>query len=143
MNLYDFAKAAHIISMVAWMAGMLYLPRLFVYHAGVGADSPESAMLKVMERRLLKAIINPAMISTFGFGIWLAVQSKAWGEPWLHAKLTLVLCMAGLHGFFSATVRRFANGQNAQTPRFYKIINELVTVIFMGIVVLVVFKPLG
>lgn len=144
MDRYDLVKTLHIISMTVWMAGMFYLPRLFVYHAGVAANSPESTMLKVMERRLLKAIMTPAMISTFIFGIWLAIMTDALapgGQHWLHAKLMLVLCLAGLHGFFSATVRRFACGENQRTPRFYKILNESVTVIFIGIVILVVCKP--
>lgn len=142
---YDYAKAFHIIAMTAWMAGMLYLPRLFVYHAGVAANSPESAIFKIMERRLLKAIMTPAMVLTWGLGIWL-VMITGYGGPdnpahWLFAKLVLVLAMSGLHGFFAATVRGFAADANTRTPRFYKIINELVTLVFVAIVLLVAVKP--
>ncbi len=146
MEIYPIIKALHIISMTAWMAGMLYLPRLFVYHAGVRAHSPESTLFKVMERRLLKAIINPAMIMTFVLGIWLALHAGYFGagvEPprWLEAKLGLVLAMSALHGYFSGCVRRFSRDANTKKPGFYKFINELVTLFFIGIVLLVVLKP--
>ena len=142
---YPILKALHIVSMTAWMAGMFYLPRLLAYHAGVAADSPESAIFKVMERRLLKVIILPAMIATWVFGISLVVVT-GYGSPanpaqWLMAKVALVLVMSGLHGFLSVSARKLANGTNTRSPRFYKIINELITVIFVAIVFLVVLKP--
>lgn len=141
---YLIAKALHIISFTAWMAGMFYLPRLFAYHAGVRAQSAESILFKVMERRLLKAIINPAMIATWAAGIWLVVIT-GYGSPenpakWLTYKLVLVLALSALHGYFTGCVRRFAQDKNTKTPRFYKIINEVVTILFVGIVFLVVLK---
>ena len=145
MDMYTIVKALHIISMTAWMAGMFYLPRLFAYHAGVRKQSGENNIFKVMERRLLKAIMTPAMIATWGFGLWLVMSSGLGGPgnpaPWLTYKLALVLAMSGLHGYFAGCVRRFAKDENKKKPRFYKIINELVTVVFVAIVLLVVLKP--
>ncbi len=144
MEYYLLAKALHIISFTAWMAGMFYLPRLMAYHAGAKLQSSENLLFKVMERRLLKAIMNPAMIATWVFGIWLVIITK-YGSPqnpanWLMIKLVLVLALSGLHGFFASCVRKFANDENARSSRFYKIINEVVTAIFVGIVLLVVLK---
>jgi protoporphyrinogen IX oxidase len=145
MEIYAVIKALHIISMTAWMAGMFYLPRLLSYHAGVRKQSGENVIFKVMERRLLKAIMTPAMIATWALGLWLVISSGLGGPanpaPWLTYKLALVLAMSGLHGYFASCVRSFANDANTKSPRFYKIINELVTVIFIGIVLLVVLKP--
>jgi putative membrane protein len=139
--LYLWLKSLHIIAVIAWMAGMLYLPRLFVYHAGVPAHSPQSETFKVMERRLLKAIMNPAMIATWGFGIWLAVEGGWFKAGWLHGKLALVLLLSGLHGYLSASVRRFANDQNTKSARFYRFLNEVPTILLVLIVLLVVLKP--
>lgn len=143
MEYYLLAKALHIMSFTAWMAGMFYLPRLFAYHAGVSTHSSENLLFKVMERRLLKAIMNPAMIATWGFGIWLVVIT-GYGAPgtgiWLHMKLALVLALSGLHGFFGVCRKKFERDENTRSSRFYKIINELVTIIFVGIVLLVVLK---
>lgn len=123
---------------------MLYLPRLYVYHAQATVNSDASEMLKVMERKLLRAIINPAMIATWGFGIWLVVIT-GFGAPgtgaWLHAKLTLVLGLSGLHGWLSVQRKKFAADERPHTHKFYRIINEIVTILMVGIVVLVVFKP--
>ena len=145
MDHYLLIKSLHIISFTAWMAGMFYLPRLFAYHASVAPNGPEAKIFRVMERRLLKAIMNPAMVLTLGLGMWLVIIT-GYGSPenpaqWLMAKLVLVFALAGLHGFFAGTVRRFANGQNHRSSRFYKIINEAVTVAFIAIVLLVVIKP--
>ncbi|MES2984305.1 MAG: CopD family protein [Pseudomonadota bacterium] len=145
MENYLLIKALHIISFTAWMAGMFYLPRLFAYHAAVSPSGPEAAIFTVMERRLLRAIMNPAMVLTLGFGIWLVIIT-GYGSPdnpapWLMAKLLLVLGLAGLHGFFSACRRKLANGTNTRSARFYKIINELVTLFFIAIVLLAVVKP--
>src|SRR5690348_11430932 len=127
--------------MVAWMAGMLYLPRLFVYHCGAEAGSVQSETFKVMERRLLKAIINPAMIATWVFGLWL-VWAGGWAYAgWFHAKLVLVLVMSGVHGMLSRYVRDFAADQNRHSERFYRIINEVPTLLMIAIVLLVVIKP--
>lgn len=139
---YLLIKALHIISFTAWMAGMFYLPRLFAYHAEVAPGSAESEKFKIMERRLLRIIINPAMLLTFLFGGLLLIIID-FGRPlhWFDAKFALVLVLAGLHGFFSRTRKQLARDERPRTPRFYKIVNELVTFVFMGIVLLVVLKP--
>jgi putative membrane protein len=139
--LYAWVKALHIISVIAWMAGMLYLPRLFVYHAEAPTGSPQSETFKVMERRLLKAIMTPAMIATWIFGLWLAVEGGWFRSGWLHGKLALVIALSGLHGYLAATIRRFANDANTRNPRFYRVLNEVPTVIMIGIVILVIVKP--
>ena len=139
--LYLSIKSLHVIAIISWMAGMLYLPRLFVYHAEAGVGSAQSETFKVMERRLLKAIMNPALIATWVLGLWLATQGGWWKAGWLHGKLALVLAMSGVHGYLAATVRRFAADANTKAPRFYRILNEVPTVLMIGIVVLVIVKP--
>lgn len=144
MNTYLIVKALHIIAFTSWMAGMFYLPRLFAYHAGTTPGSESSELLKVMERRLLKVIINPAMIFTFGLGIWLISivhPMSGPGNGWFHAKALLLVFMFGLHGYFSATRKALARDERPRSARFYKIINELVTVLFIVIVLLAVLKP--
>jgi putative membrane protein len=142
MEYYDLIKALHIIAVIAWMAGMLYLPRLFVYHVGAAKGSELSETLKIMERRLLKFIINPAMIATFIFGITLlCIQPVYLQIHWLHAKLALVLAMSGVHGYYAASVRRFAADQNTRSAKFWKIMNEVPTLLMIAIVLLVVIKP--
>lgn len=142
--LYLWIKAGHIIAMIAWMAAMLYLPRLFVYHAGLPAGSViQSETFKIMERRLLKAIMTPALIATWILGLTLAWQSDAFASPWLHAKLLLVVAMSGLHGWFSKMVKDFAADRNTRDARFYRIVNEVPTVLMILIVLLVVLKPGG
>jgi putative membrane protein len=138
---YDLVKAAHIVAMVAWMAGMLYLPRLFVYHAAAVPGSELSETFKVMERRLLKAIINPAMVATWAFGLVLAVASGFYLAPWLHAKLALVLILSGLHGYLARQVKLFAADANRRPARFFRILNEVPTVLLILIVLLAVIKP--
>jgi len=140
-DLYLWAKAIHVIAVIAWMAGMLYLPRLFVYHADVPVGSPQSETFKVMERRLLRAIINPAMILTWVFGLWLAWKGFGFSGGWLHAKIALVLAMSGVHGYLSASVRRFAEDRNEKPARHWRIVNEIPTLLMIGIVILVVVKP--
>ena len=142
--LYLWFKAFHIIAVIAWMAGMLYLPRLFVYHCDAPARSSQSETFKVMERRLLKAIINPAMIATWllGLGMVYLMGWEAFRQAhWLHSKLLLVLGMSGLHGFFVRCWRDFAADRNRHPARFYRIINEVVTLLLVLIVILVVVKP--
>ena len=139
--MYEWAKALHIIAVISWMAGMLYLPRLFVYHCDAEIGSKQSETFKVMERRLLKAIINPAMIATWVLGLYLAWSGGWFASGWLHAKLLLVLLMSGVHGFLSARVRDFALDRNTRSAKFYKIINEVPTVLMILIVILVVVKP--
>ena len=134
-------KAFHVIAVIAWMAGMLYLPRLFVYHCEAEAGSKQSETFKVMERRLLRAIINPAMIVSWVLGLWLAWSQQQFGFGWLQAKLMLVLVLSALHGLLSRWVRDFAADRNAHSQRFYRIINEVPTLLMIGIVILVIVKP--
>ncbi|HWK13481.1 MAG TPA: protoporphyrinogen oxidase HemJ [Rhizobiaceae bacterium] len=138
---YDWIKALHIIAVISWMAGMLYLPRLFVYHVEAERGSAQSETFKVMERRLLRAIINPAMVATWIFGLWLAWQGFGFQGGWLHAKLTLVLLLSGVHGYLSAAVRRFAEDRNEKTAKHWRIVNEIPTLLMIAIVILVVVKP--
>jgi putative membrane protein len=138
---YNLVKAGHIIAVIAWMAGMLYLPRLFVYHAQSQRGSIQSETFKVMERRLLKTIILPAMILTWTFGIALVWSSGFYTQPWFHAKFLLVLILSGVHGWFSRLTRDFANDRNTRSPKFYRMINEIPTVLLIVIVILVVVKP--
>ena len=137
----DWIKALHVIAVIAWMAGMLYLPRLFVYHCEVPVGSPQSAMLKVMERRLLRIIIDPAMVATWVLGLTLALLTGAFHEHWFQLKFLLVLAMSGLHGMFAATVKRFARDANTRPQRFYRIINEVPMLLVIAIVILVIVKP--
>jgi putative membrane protein len=139
--LYLWLKAAHIIAVIAWMAGMLYLPRLFVYHASAEPGSVQSETFKVMERRLLRIIINPAMIATWVLGMWLAFETGAFRSGWLQAKFALVIVMSAVHGFFSRWAREFADDENQHSEKFYRIINEVPTVLMILIVILVVVKP--
>lgn len=134
-------KAAHILAVISWMAGLLYLPRLFVYHAGTQPGSPQSETFKVMERRLLKAIMNPAMIASWLLGLWLAYEIEAWRQGWFHGKLALVLALSACHGFLAGEVRRFAADRNIRSARFFRILNEVPTLLMIGIVILVVVKP--
>ena len=139
--MYEWLKAFHIIAVIAWMAGMLYLPRLFVYHCEAEAGSKQSETFKVMERRLLRAIINPAMIATWVLGLWLAYDQGYFRFGWLHGKLLLVLILSGVHGLFARWVRDFATDRNAHSQKFYRIINEVPAVLMIGIVILVIVKP--
>ncbi|WP_153771632.1 protoporphyrinogen oxidase HemJ [Labrenzia sp. CE80] len=141
MGVYEWVKSIHVISIIAWMAGMLYLPRLFVYHVDAEVGSDKSETFKVMERRLLKAIINPAMISAWIFGLWAAYEIGAFSQGWFHAKLTLVLLMSAAHGYLSGCVKRFARDENKKSAKFYRILNEVPTVLMIFIVILVIGKP--
>jgi len=134
-------KALHIIAVIAWMAGMFYLPRLFVYHVDEPPGSAQSETFKTMERRLLKLIINPAMIAVWITGPWLAYTEGFFAAPWLHAKLALVLVMSALHGYFARLVKTFAADANVRPARFYRILNEVPPLLMALIVVLVVVKP--
>jgi putative membrane protein len=139
--MYEWLKAFHVIAVIAWMAGMLYLPRLFVYHCEADPGSRQSETFKVMERRLLKAIINPAMIATWVLGLWLAWSGGWLGAPWFHVKLTLVLAMSAVHGLLARYVKDFAADRNRRTQKFYRIINEVPTVLMILIVIVVTVKP--
>ncbi len=138
---YLWIKALHIISMVAWMAGMLYLPRLFVYHCEVEPGSPESERFKAMERRLLRLITNPAMIATWVFGITLVVITRADRQHWFQLKFLLVLAMSGVHGLYARWRRDFAKDANKHPARFYRMWNEVPTALLIVIVILAVVKP--
>lgn len=139
--MYLWLKAAHVVALIAWMAGLLYLPRLFVYHSEAGVGSPQSETFKVMERRLLRAIMNPAMIATWLLGLWLAYEGGFLRSGWLHAKLALVLALSALHGHFAAGVRAFAEDRNTRSARYWRILNEAPAVLLIGVVVLVIVKP--
>ncbi len=141
--LYPWTKAFHVISVIAWMAGMLYLPRLYVYHCEVQPGSAESERFKVMERRLLKQIINPAMIATWTFGVLLVLTPGIinWSAGWWHVKLAVVLLLSGFHGALSRWRRDFLEDRNTRPQRFYRIANEVPTLLMMVIVVMVIVRP--
>jgi protoporphyrinogen IX oxidase len=139
--MYEWIKALHVIAVISWMAGMLYLPRLFVYHCDAEIGSKQSETFKVMERRLLKAIINPAMVLTWLLGLYLAWTGHWFSAGWLHVKLLLVIVLSAIHGFFARCVRDFAADRNPRSQKFYRIINEVPTLLMIGIVILVVVKP--
>lgn len=144
MEHYALLKALHLIAMVAWMAGMLYLPRLFVYHCGVKPKSEASEMLKTMERRLLRVIMNPAMIATFVFGILLIIATGLGGPgtgKWIHAKIVLVLLMAGVHGILSRRRKDFEKDANTKSAKYFRILNEVPTALMIVIILLAVLKP--
>jgi len=140
--LYDWIKALHVISIIAWMAGLLYLPRLFVYHCQAPAGSETSETFKVMERRLLRAIMNPAMIAAYVFGIAMIVLTPEWmKQGWLHAKLLFVLLLTVSHMMMARWRRDFAEDRNTRPQRFYRIANEVPTLLMIGIVIFVIVKP--
>jgi putative membrane protein len=137
----NWLKAVHVIVVISWMAGMLYLPRLFVYHSDAPKGSTLSETFKVMERRLLKGIVNPSMILVFLTGIPHALLKGYWQAPWLQAKFALVLVLGGLHGYFVRCVRTFAADANNRSALFYRLLNEIPAGLMILIVVLVVVKP--
>ena len=144
--MYEWIKAFHIIAVIAWMAGMLYLPRLFVYHCAAEIGSVQSETFKVMEQRLLRGIINPAMIATWVLGLWLAWLGPdsryGWfASSWLWAKIILVLALSAVHGLLARWRKDFAQDRNRHSQKFYRIINEVPTVLMILIVLLVVLKP--
>ncbi|MEO6779685.1 MAG: protoporphyrinogen oxidase HemJ [Bradyrhizobium sp.] len=139
--MYVWIKALHVIAVISWMAGMLYLPRLFVYHCEAEIGSKQSETFKLMERRLFKAIINPAMMVTWLAGLYLAWAGHWFSAPWLDGKLLLVLVLSGVHGFFSRWVKDFAADRNSHSQKFYRVINEVPALLMIGIVILAVAKP--
>jgi putative membrane protein len=141
MTLYLWIKAFHVIAVIAWLAGLLYLPRLFVYHCETAAGSAESERFKKMERRLLKAIVTPAMIAVWVLGLYLAISSEAWRQHWFQVKFALVLVLSGVHGLYARWVREFAADANRHSARFYRAWNEVPTVLMVAIVILAVVKP--
>ena len=140
-NFYLWAKAIHVIAVISWMAGMLYLPRLFIYHTEAGVGSPQSETFKVMEQRLLRVIINPAMILTWVFGLWLAWEGFSFQGMWLYLKIAAVLAMSAVHGHFSKHVRQFADDKHEKTTGYWRAMNEVPTVLMIAIVILVIVKP--
>lgn len=140
---YDWLRAFHIISIIAWMAGLLYLPRIFVYHADVKPTSKQSDTFKIMERRLYKYIMTPAMISSWSFGILMLLANPAilQGAGWMHAKLTLVVFMTGAHHVFGAWMKKFAKNENTKSDKFYRWANEIPTILMIFIVFLAILEP--
>ncbi len=141
VQLYPWLKALHIISVIAWMSGLLYLPRLFVYHAAAPVGSGEDATFKVMEGRLYRIIMRPAMVATLVFGVLLVLVIGMAGQGWLHVKLVLVVLLLGLHHMMGRWLRDFAVGVNRHSQRFYRIVNEVPTLMMIVIVILAVVKP--
>jgi len=138
---YLWIKSLHVVAIISWMAGMLYLPRLFVNHCSVAVGSPESVLLKGMEQRLLRIILNPAMIIAWVTGLWMAWSVFGFRGGWLHGKLALVLLLSGVHGHLSASVRAFAEDRNRYSERTWRVLNEVPALLMIGIVVLVIVKP--
>ncbi len=141
MTGYLWIKSLHVVSIIAWMAGLLYLPRLFVYHCAAEKGSIQSETFKVMERRLLRAIMTPAMILAWISGLTLAWQAGFFVSGWFHLKLMLVLVMSGSHGYMSRCVRTFASDANERSHTFYRVLNEVPTLLMLVIVVAVIVKP--
>jgi putative membrane protein len=138
---YLWIKAVHVIAIIAWMAAMLYLPRLFIYHCDAPKGSQQSETFKVMEKRLLRIIMNPAMVIAWVLGLWLAWKGGHLTSGWFHAKLAAVLALSGVHGMFSAAVRAFAEDRNERPARSWRMINEVPTILMIAIVILVIVKP--
>jgi putative membrane protein len=139
--MYEWVKVLHIVSVISWMAGMLYLPRLMVYHTGSDPRSEQSETFKVMEQRLLKAIMTPAMIATWVFGIWLMVLIDPWQDGWFYAKIILVVLMSAFHMFAAVWVKEFGRDERLRPARFFRFVNEVPAVFMVLIVILVVVKP--
>ena len=140
-EIYPWVKAFHIISVIAWMAGMLYLPRLFVYHCRAEMGSSQSELFKVMERRLLKVIMNPAMIVTWVLGLVLVFLGDLFREPWVHAKLIFVVFLTIVHIGMGRYRRAFDEDRNERSEQFYRIANEVPSILMVVIVILAVIKP--
>jgi len=139
--LYLWLKALHVIAVIAWMASLLYLPRLMVYHCEAEPDSKQSETFKIMEKRLLRFIANPAMIATWLFGITLMLEGEHYRAGWMQAKFVLVLMLSALHGLNAKWTKDFAADRNRRPARFYRIMNEAPTLLMIAIVVLVIVKP--
>src|ERR1700682_136448 len=139
--LYLWLKALHVIAVIAWMASLLYLPRLMVYHCEAEPGSKQSETFKIMERRLLRFIANPAMIATWVFGLALAFEGEHYRENWMQAKFALVVVLSALHGLNVRWIRDFAVDRNRRPARFYRVMNEVPALLMVAIVILVVVKP--
>jgi protoporphyrinogen IX oxidase len=140
-RVYNWVKALHVIAAMSWMAGMLYLPRLFVYHADASIGSEQSALLKIMEQRLLRVIINPAMMITWVLGLWLAWYGFQFLGTWLHVKFLAVFALSACQGYLAKSVRLFAFDLNVKPSRHWRLVNEVPTVLMIIIVMLVIVKP--
>ncbi len=140
-SLYPWFKAFHVIAVMSWMAGMLYLPRLFVYHCGAEKGSRQSETFKVMERRLLRGIMNPALAASWALGLWMVYDGGWISAHWLHLKLLLVVVLSAIHGMLARWTLDFAADRNRHSERFYRIVNEVPAVLMVGIVILAVIKP--
>lgn len=139
--MYEWVKAAHVISIIAWMAALLYLPRLMVYHTESEPGSVQSETFKVMERRLLKAIMTPAMMASWVFGLWLMVLIGAWSDGWFHLKLLMVIVMTAFYVFCVVWVKEFARDERKRKQRFFRFVNEIPAVLMVIIVIAVIVKP--
>lgn len=139
--MYNWIKVLHVLAIVSWMAGLLYLPRLFVYHAGVAPHSATSELFKIMERRLNKAIMIPAAVVSWLTGLWLAWDAAFFRQGWFHGKLLLVLAMTAVHGLLALRLREFAENRNQKRHVYFRIWNEIPTLLMIGIVILVIVKP--
>ena len=139
--MYEWVKALHIVAVISWMAGLLYLPRLLIYHFDAEAGSVQSETFKVMERRLLKVIMTPAMIVAWVLGLWLVYLTGAHGEGWFVAKFFLLLLLSAFHGFQARWVREFREDKRLRSTKFYRVANEGPTLLMIFIVILVVVKP--
>lgn len=140
-NFYLWATAIHVMAVISWMAGMFYLPRIFVYHADSEPGSEKSETFKVMEYRLMKVIMNPAMILTWIFGLYLAWEGFRFSGGWLHVKILAVFLMSGVHGYYSKALKDFARDERKTTARHWRIVNEAPTVLMIIAVIMVVLKP--
>lgn len=138
---YLWMKVLHIVAIISWMAGLLYLPRLFVYHCEAEVGSKQSETFKVMERRLLKAIMVPAMIASWAAGLWLGWELSLFGDLWFQLKLLLAVTLTWVHWFYANSVQEFAEDRNQRPQRFYRFMNEVPTLLMIGIVILVVVRP--
>jgi putative membrane protein len=140
-TIYLWVKALHVIAVISWMAGMLYMPRLFVYHCSAEIGSVQSETFKIMERRLYKAIMNPAMMVAWVVGLYIAWEQSYFTHPWFHAKLAVVVLMTVIHVMLGRYVRDFATDRNTRSHKFYRVINEVPTLLMIGAVIFVVVKP--
>ncbi len=140
--MYEWILVGHIISVISWMAALFYLPRLFVYHVDAKIGSEQSETFKVMEWRLMKIIMAPAMLASWGFGLWLAILGEHYASGgWFHVKLMLVVFMSSFHGFCAKWAKDFRNDENSKSAKFFRIANEIPTVLMILIVILVIVKP--
>lgn len=138
---YPWIKALHVIAVISWMAGMLYMPRLFIYHGDCKPDSDQARTFSIMEERLMKVIMNPAMVVSWVLGLYIAWSVYQFQGGWLHAKLAAVFVLSGVHGYFAKSVKAFGSGDYVRNARFWRLMNEVPTLLMIAIVIFVVVKP--